>query len=288
MNIAFVGYEIQEKYNRGVSNNEDDELLDFLLKKGLALTPVIWTDSHIDWTAFDLVILKSPWDYHEKIQTFTNWLDRLKKLNIKVLNPVDKVKWDSHKTYLKDIGDAGFAVIASKYLPKGDSVDESLFTHFNSDELVVKPCVSAGAKNTIILNKENIAEKSKKIATLLAKEDYIVQPFVKEIKEGEWSFVFFNGKYSHCILKKAKQGDFRVQHYLGGSISHPEPKIKHVKQAASFVETFASGTLYARVDGVLINDDFHLMELELIEPYLFLDSNRKLFENYYTALIELT
>ncbi|MBS1559009.1 MAG: hypothetical protein JST69_09825 [Bacteroidetes bacterium] len=287
MKIAFVGYEVQEKYNQGVNHNEDAELLAFLRKKGLNLTPVIWNEEDTDWANFDLIILKSPWDYHEKIHAFRAWLERLKKLKIKVLNPVDVVKWNSHKSYLKDISDKGFAVIASKYLTKDSLVNDRLFTHFDSDELVVKPCVSAGAKNTIILNRNTITEKSKLIESLLKQEDFIVQPFVKEITEGEWSFVFFKGKYSHCLLKKAKPGDFRVQHYLGGSISYPQPHTKHIEQAEAYVKTFAPETLYARVDGVLVRGDFALMELELIEPYLFLRSDEKLFENYYTALMEL-
>ncbi|MBS1489736.1 MAG: hypothetical protein JSS93_04360 [Bacteroidetes bacterium] len=287
MKIAFVGYEIQEKYNQGVSHNEDAELLTFLREKGLDLTPVIWNEGDIDWSNFDLIVLKSPWDYHEKIQAFWAWLEMLKELKIKVLNPVDVVKWNSHKSYLKDISDKGLAVIASQFLTKGSLVNDRIFTHFNSDELVVKPCVSAGAKNTIILNRNTIFEKSKLIESLLTEEDFIVQPFVKEIMEGEWSFVFFHGKYSHCILKKAKPGDFRVQHYLGGSISFPQPNTKHIKQAEAYVKTFAPQTLYARVDGVLVHDDFKLMELELIEPYLFFHSDKKLLENYYTALMEL-
>lgn len=287
MKIAFVGYEIQEKYNEGVAGNEDAELLAFLRKKGLDLTPVIWNNSHTDWTAFDLIVLKSPWDYHEKIQAFSEWLDQLKKSNLKLLNPVDVAKWNSHKSYLKDISDKGFAVIPSIYLSHGSSVDDRLFNHFDTDDLVVKPCVSAGAKNTIVLNRENIAEKAKLVASLLTEEDYIVQPFVKEISDGEWSYVFFNGIFSHSILKTPKQGDFRVQHHLGGSISYAEPKAKHIEQASAYVKSFAQGTLYARVDAVIVADDVWLMELELIEPYLFLNGNPALLEHYYKALVDL-
>lgn len=287
MKIAFVGYKIQEKYTQGVSNDEDTELLTFLNKKGLDVTPVIWNDKNIYWTVYDLIILKSPWDYHENIKTFCDWLDILKKSNLKVLNPVDVIKWNSNKRYLKEISDKGFAVIPSIYLTKGSSVDDSLFNHFDTEDLVVKPCVSAGAKNTITLNRKNITEKSKLVESLLTEEDYLVQPFVKEISNGEWSYVFFNGKYSHCILKRPKQGDFRVQHYLGGSISYPEPKAKHIEQAEEYIKSFAQGTLYARVDGVIVNDNFQLMELELIEPYLFLNSDNTLLERYYKALIDL-
>ncbi|WP_126973272.1 ATP-grasp domain-containing protein [Gynurincola endophyticus] len=287
MKIAFVGYKPQLKYAQGVTNDEDSELLTFLLQKGLDITPVIWNDVTIDWPAYQLVLLKSPWDYHENIAAFYDWLEMLRKLDIQVLNPVDVIKWNSNKRYLKEIADLGLAVIPSLYLTKGAQVDEQLFHYFNADDLVIKPCVSAGAKNTITLNKQNIAEKASLVKSFLEEEDYLVQPFIKEITGGEWSFVFFNGTYSHCLLKTPRQGDFRVQHYLGGSITYPTADGKHIVQAQQYVDAFAKGTLYARVDGVLIEDDFQLMELELIEPYLFLNADNTLSERYYKALTDL-
>ncbi len=126
------------------------------------------------------------------------------------------------------------------------------------------------------------------IGLLLEEQDYMVQPFVEEIKGGEWSFLFFNDTYSHCVLKIPKQGDFRVQHQHGGSISYPEPNPLHIEQAQAYVKGLPQRTLYARVDGVIVNSSFVLMELELIEPYLFLRAENNSFENYYDALLELT
>ena len=83
--------------------------------------------------------------------------------------------------------------------------------------------------------------------------------------------MFFDGQYSHSALKIPKKGDFRVQHYHGGSILYPKPKSEHIQQAEKYVQGFAKGTLYARVDGILIDDVFFLMEIEMIEPYLFLN-----------------
>lgn len=287
MKIAFVGYKPQLKYAQGVTNDEDSELLSFLAQKGLDITPVIWNDPGINWPAYNLVLLKSPWDYHENIGAFYDWLEMLEKTGLRVLNPVDVIKWNSNKRYLKEIADKGLAVIPSLYLTKSDAVDQQLFHHFNAEDIVIKPCISAGAKNTITLNRQNFMEKASLVKGFLAEEDYLVQPFVKEISGGEWSFVFFNGIYSHCLLKTPKQGDFRVQHYLGGSITYPTAGSKHIQQAQEYVDAFARGTLYARVDGVLIEDDFQLMELELIEPYLFLNADNTLLERYYKALTDL-
>ncbi|HCD9234943.1 RimK family alpha-L-glutamate ligase [Elizabethkingia anophelis] len=286
MKLAFVGNKLQEKFSTGTTNDEDTDLLNFLKEKGFDINLVIWNDNNINWTDYDVVIIKSPWDYHEHVIEFSNWLDSLHKLHIKVLNPVDTIKWNSNKHYLKDISNQGLPVIRTEYLSKGNEFHDEFFEMFGKDTLVVKPCVSAGARNTITVSKETVSDKRAEINTLISEEDYMVQPFVNEIKEGEWSFLFFNGKYSHCALKKPKQGDFRVQHYHGGSISYPEADPKHIAQAEEYLKVVPQQTLYARVDGVLVDNTFQLMELELIEPYLFLNSDTTLFENYYQALLQ--
>lgn len=97
----------------------------------------------------------------------------------------------------------------------------------------------------------------------------------------------FQRKISHCSLKTPKEGDFRVQHYHGGSISYPTPDPLHIEQAGAYLKSLSQPTLYARVDGVLIDNSFKLMELELIEPYLFLNGDNALLENYYQALVAL-
>ncbi|BAP29485.1 uncharacterized protein CHSO_0448 [Chryseobacterium sp. StRB126] len=287
MKITVVGYKKEARLSQGVANDEDTELISFLKDKGLDVVPSIWNDENVDWSNFDVAIIKSPWDYHNHLNEFLNWLDHLEQLGIKVLNPVEIIKWNSDKHYLKDIADRQLPVIASEYLEKGSCFDNNFFDLLNADKLVVKPCVSAGAQNTVTISRNNVNEHSKEINELLKDQDYMVQPFVEEIKNGEWSFLFFNGKYSHCSLKKPKEGDFRVQHYHGGSISYPTPDPLHIEQAGAYLKSLPQSTLYARVDGVLIDNAFNLMELELIEPYLFLNGDNTLLENYYQALTEM-
>lgn len=289
MKIAYVGYKAQEKLTQGVSNDEDSELLFFLQQKGLQIDFVVWNDDTINWGNYNLILIKSPWDYHEKISLFYSWLENIKSLGVIMLNPIDIIKWNSNKRYLDDIFKAGLPVIPSIYLGKGAqiSTDNSLFKQLGTDKIVVKPCISAGAKNTIVLDEVSIVQQSDAINILLSEEEYILQPFIKEISNGEWSFVFFNGQYSHSTLKVPKHGDFRVQHHHGGSIFYPDPNSKHIQQAEEYVHKFASGTLYARVDGIVIDHTLFLMEIELIEPYLFLNSERERLERYYQALISL-
>src|SRR5690606_11943690 len=142
----------------GVSNNEDHELLVFLQQKGLSIHPVFWNDQSVDWEEYDVVILKSPWDYHEHLSAFYTWLGRWAAADIRVMNPIDVVRWNSNKRYLQDIANAGLPVIPSVYLSKGTALPggDSLFSALDAEKLVIKPCVSGGAKNTFTLTQENI------------------------------------------------------------------------------------------------------------------------------------
>lgn len=290
MNIALVTYQDNGKYHLINVSNEDDLLVNFLTAKGLSITKVIWNDPNVNWETFDLAILKSPWDYFDLIDSFYNWLIELKNKNVKLLNPVDIVKWNADKHYLQDIERAGLKVTPSIFLAKGDKIDlAAYFKLFGINQFIIKPCVSGGSKNTFKVTPSNIEEISSKLKLLVENEDFIIQPFLKEIEEdGEWSFIFFNGKFSHALLKKAKSGDFRVQSIFGGTI-HPQNAPESVLACAQlYVNEFAKDCLYARVDGVILDGEFNLMELELIEPFLFLDTFEASLANYYNALKELT
>lgn len=283
--IAYVSYHIQEIYT---STTEDEELtlLNFLLNKGISIERVIWNDPLVDWGNYNLAILKSPWDYTDHLADFKQWLNHLESLGIQLLNPYDKVRWNMDKHYLQEIADTGLPVISSVFLEKGTVLDlDSLMTSFEVDKLIIKPCVSAGARDTYILTAENFAGYQEQINGLLKENAFIVQPFMKEIFKGEWSFLFFNGVYSHCLLKVPKDGEFRVQYYYGGSVNVQETADQYIQEASAYVKQFAEGCLYARVDGLVVNGKLNLMELELIEPYLFLNTHEESLDNYYQALL---
>ncbi|MFA6277338.1 MAG: hypothetical protein WC622_11345 [Pedobacter sp.] len=289
MNIALITYQDKGAYTSPTAENEDDSLLRFLRSKNLKIEKVIWNDPQIIWEDYDLAILKSPWDYFDLITDFYKWLATLESKNIRLLNPIDIVKWNADKHYLHDIEKAGLKITKSIFINKGQKINlQEYFEKLTTDKLIVKPAVSGGSKNTFKVTAANAEETSIKLNDLLQEEDFILQPFLTQIEEtGEWSFLFFGGEFSHALLKKAKAGDFRVQHTFGGTI-HPQQPPQHLLATAQqYVDQFAKGCLYARVDGAVVNNEFLLMELELIEPFLFLATEEKAFENYYEALIKL-
>jgi glutathione synthase/RimK-type ligase-like ATP-grasp enzyme len=287
MRIAYISCHNYGQYSVGYID-EETELLAFLLEKGLNIERCIWNDVNVDWKKYDLVILKSPWDYHECLEEFTAWLDVLQAMDLRLLNPVGSVRWNSDKHYLTDIANAGLNMIPSTFLEKGTTPAlQPLFEQLQTDKIIIKPCVSAGAKNIISITVDQVNAMQGEIYGLLRGETYFAQPFMHEIYEGEWALMFFIGKFSHSVLKMPGGGDFRVQHYYGGNVTAAEAKASHIASAAEYVAQFGKGSLYARVDGIICNGQFHLMELELIEPFLYLDTNADAYEHFYAALVQL-
>jgi glutathione synthase/RimK-type ligase-like ATP-grasp enzyme len=287
MKIGIITYEDKGAYPSSIEVNED-AILEIMLKElGWDYQFEIWSDLTVDWSRYNLLLIKSPWDYFDRYAEFLSWCEHIKKLGIPSLNDMDTILWNSDKWYLREIQEKGFPIVPTKYLKKKEKIDiGSYFRDFDTHQLILKPTVSGGAKNTLKLQKDNWQEKQEIIAELLEKEDFMIQPFVEEVaKTGEYSYIFFNGKFSHAVLKSPKKGEFRVQHFFGGTIHVVEPSPEQLEYLQRIVDTFAVNTLYARVDGVWTEGVFYLMELELIEPYLFLFTSVKAKKNYKEALV---
>lgn len=285
--IAIVSYVSIGSYDTNTVD-EDKILSSILTELNEEHEIVPWSDENIDWSKYDTLLIKSIWDYFDHYAEFLNWIDRINKLNIKVLNNLETISWNSTKGYLEEIKEKGFPVITGVRLEKGKTLSfETIHASLGSGDWVVKPMVSGGAKNTLKIASSEWSDYESNIQLLVQEEEFLVQPFIKEVEEeGEYSLIFFDREFSHAVLKTPASGDFRVQHYFGGSVKSIEPSSEMSEAAKLIVEKFAPESLYARVDGVLINGIFHLMELELIEPYLFLDSNEFAVPNYKKALIK--
>ena len=287
MKIALITYRGVVRYSAANGFNEYSDILPYLQSKGLDIRQEIWDDPAVDWASYDVALLKTPWDYHQKVEAFRGWLDTLESLNVRLLNDYPTVRWNMDKHYLQDVAAGGFEVIPTLFLERGWKGDlAGLFRHFDTGSLIIKPCISGGSKNTIVVGLDNVSDAYAGVVELLSKGDFMVQPLMKEVREGEWSHLFFNGSYSHTILKKPKTGDFRVQQIYGGTIEPLYPDRAVISQASAYVQRFAKDSLYARVDGLMVNREFVLMELELIEPFLYLSYDENAVENYYRALAE--
>jgi hypothetical protein len=260
-------------YSKLPSLNDDDRLLvRALADLGVSAEPVVWDSADTDWTAFTAVVIRSCWDYQHRLAEFHGWLERLGRLGVAVWNPPALLRWNSHKGYLRDLTGAGVATVPTRWVARGTRAALSdLLDASGWQEAVVKPAVSASAQGTWRTSVASAAHDQARLDVLLAAGDVLVQRYVDAVRDpGEWSLLFFGGDYSHTVLKRPATGDFRVQWEFGGSALSAEPPMAVREDAARALAAAPGGTLYARVDGVEENSRLVLMELELIEPHLFL------------------
>lgn len=285
--IAIVSYFSIGAYDTDTVD-EDKILSEVLTALGISNEIVVWSDPDVEWERFSGLLIKSVWDYFDYYPEFLDWIERIKQLQIPVWNDLETILWNSSKEYLLEIEKKGFRVISGLILEAGSKPELSLIREkIIADTIVVKPLVSGGAKNTLRIQVSDWDRYAQKLEDLLQDEDFLVQPYIPQVAEvGEYSLLFFNGKFSHAVLKTPAKSDFRVQHYFGGTIQEINPTAEMLQSCQKLMDTFAPNALYGRVDGVEIDGLFHLMELELIEPYLFLALSEKAIPNYKQALKE--
>ncbi|HEX5688371.1 MAG TPA: hypothetical protein VFX76_00115, partial [Roseiflexaceae bacterium] len=206
--IAFVTYRELPQLTA-----EDRMLCASLQRHGVATTAAVWDDPEIDWNAYGAVVVRSCWDYHTRAPAFSDWLAALERRGVRLWNPAAILRWNMHKTYLRDLQAQGVAIPPTCWLEQGDQANlETLLVAHGWDEVVVKPAVSATAYQTWRTNRTHAGRDQARFAAHLQQSDVLVQRFMEQVVDaGEWSLVFFQKQYSHAVLKKAQAGDFRVQ-----------------------------------------------------------------------------
>lgn len=261
-------------------------LVPALQQMQLEPTITIWDDPQVQWSQFDLILIRCTWDYHEKLEAFKNWLDFLATLDVMVVNDVGTMRWNLNKSYLFELQSNACPVIPSiKLVPEDRRSLSSLIELMQIDEVVVKPTQSAGAWRTLRVNRANAAAHENEFNHWRQEQAFLLQAFMPEIvSQGEWSLIFFEGQYSHSLLKRAKEGDFRVQSDHGGTVLAQEATLEMQTQAQAILLSLEEMPLYARVDGVMRGGQFMLMELELIEPELFLEVDTSAAVRFASAI----
>lgn len=261
----------------------DDRLaLEPLAKLGVEVIPFVWDEPKQELDRFDAIIIRSCWDYHLKASAFRSWIESLAREGRTVWNPPPIVLRTMNKRYLLDWEDRGATIPKTRYLSKDSEPPEPLF---ESDRIVVKPAVSLNGYETCLFTKHEGSRARTKLAELLRNGDALIQEYVDEIEsEGELSLLFFDGTFSHAIQKLPKAGEFRVQEEHGGRRVAYEPPPALIEQAKAILEIAGERLLYARVDLVRRRGTPVLMELELIDPMLFLGFNPGAPERFAKAV----
>ena len=233
---------------------------------GMIVEPRPWTDVG-DLSGIDAVLPLVAWGYHARFAEWLALLDRMGQPDAPpMLNPPALLRWNSDKAYLAELAAAGVPTVPSRTVAALDDAALADARAAYGDELVVKPLVSASADDTYKLGPDDPIPASVRGKRML------VQPFMPSIAaSGEYSLMLFGGVFSHCIVKRPKPGDFRVQPHLGGSEAPCPAPAGAIHLAEAALAAAPAPATYARVDMIEGDDGaLQIMELELIEPALWL------------------
>lgn len=247
--------------------SEDMALVECLKNIGVSGEVVPWDDENIGWKKYDIAVLRSAWGYHKQYDKFLNWLSLLDKNGLPLINNTDIVRWNTNK-------EVQFATLSQLKVPVIPYVIsdswvnfERLYQILHTKKLVCKPIISASGDDTYVVNgtDQKNSIQSNKIKTVFKGRKFIVQPFVESVHNGEYALVFFNGEFSHAVLRfPGVFTDKKACYYM------PKPDVPKsimnmaVDTAEKIRGHFGENPVYARYD--MVNDG--IMEIELAEPDL--------------------
>ena len=277
-------------YARVPELTEDDRpVLELLRAQGIDARSAVWDDPDEQWEDFRALVLRSTWDYHLRPREFVDWLELIAAADVACWNPPALVRWNMHKRYLRELGARGVLLPATEWVARADARPLSAILRTRGWPFaIVKPAISASATETWRTTDDPLAD-DRRYRALVERCDLLVQEVVPEVAaDGEWSLVFLDGGFSHAMIKRPRTGDFRVQLEHGGS-ADPAPAAPHLIAAALQVAGMIPGPwLYARIDGVATPRGFMLMEVECIEPHLFLADAPGAHERFTAAILRVT
>lgn len=268
--------------------SDDALLVPELERRGARVLPVPWDDPSADWSRCAAAVVRSTWDYHHQLEKFTEWTAQLDDLKVPLINSSSLLCWNSEKTYLKQLQSSGVDVVATHWVCRGDQDSlRDILRAAQWNEAVVKPVVSASAYETWRTSLASADRQEERFRALADQGEVMVQPYVPEIETaGEWSIVYLGNHFSHAVVKRPQRGDFRVQKQFGGSREIVEPDPELLRAAEAILSHAPEQSVYARVDGCVIAGRFVLMELELIEPELFLETHPLAPARFASAILD--
>lgn len=270
MNIAIASCQ-------NLPNWEKDDIPFFQVLTALNINyEILPWDSDTDWSRFDACLLRTTWDYQERIEEFMAWVRRVSTQTM-LLNSQSIVVWNSHKRYLQELQEAGVTIAPSEWLLQGGTYDvEQLMEQHGWDQGFIKPLIGANARECLPFDNspDGLHKAQQHIDRLTPNEDLVLQPYLANVESfGETSGIFFAGQYSHGTRKVPVEGDFRVQDDYGASdfiYQLSADELRLAKEAITYVADKFEMPLYARVDFLHHkNGAAFVNEVELIEPSLF-------------------
>ncbi|HZY97287.1 MAG TPA: hypothetical protein VFE35_09305 [Candidatus Cybelea sp.] len=253
---------------------DDRILLLELRKRRLSVSIAVWNDPQVDWRASRLCVLRSTWDYYRHYGEFITWLARAAGATT-LRNDPSLVRWNAHKSYLRDLERAGVPVVPTVWINQGESRRlAELSELLGSQDLVIKPARGAATHGVLLVRNEGAALMMGQahLNTLSRTQDVLVQPYVETVvTHGERALIFLDGRFSHAVVKKPFDTALAIRDARSALVSAAPDELSVASKALAAVP---GAPLYARVD--LIHDlelNARVSEVELIEPGLYLGAH---------------
>jgi glutathione synthase/RimK-type ligase-like ATP-grasp enzyme len=238
------------------------------------------TVSAVPWTAIDAirlqtadaVVLRSTWGYHNHVAAFRDWIDLIDESGVRTFNPPDMLRWNIDKAYLHDLAARGINVPMTVAI---EAEDQGTLTACferlgRAERAVLKPRFGGSGTGVALTTPTSVRQDLEGMRRELDGRPFLLQAFIPEITAGELSFVFIGGTFAHAIRKQPVPGEFRSNSRFGTTFSRTEPSVAQIDVASAILAKVAPEALYARIDCVARGDGLVCMEVELVEPSLFM------------------
>lgn len=261
----------------------DQEVIGLLAKKKITVTTLIWEEvakNHHSLEPYDLVLVRTIWNYYKNIPLFYQLLKVLENSTVPVFNPTDILRWNMDKRYLLDLQKEGFDIIPSLFVYDGDENVLENAVEKGWKKIVLKPMISAGSYHTFVIDTSNKQGFSDLLKRYYQNRPFILQEFLPEIEQGEISTLRFRNGYTYSITKVPKAGDYRVQFDYGGKYHLQEVNSTIQMVANRISKRLNNKAFYQRIDGLWHKGKFLIMEVELIEPDLYLNLSKEAMHHW--------
>ncbi len=258
----------------------------------VAVELVSWLDEPSkNLSEFDLIVVNGVDGYHQHFVKFNSWLVSLEPVATKVFNPLPAIRWNMDKTYLQEIDRFDFSIPETIWVKQNQQIPFAELLQKNWRKAIFKPTISAGSANTFVFALKDLEKQKPDFSQVLQHSGLIIQEFMEdEISRGEFSFLFFDKKFSHAVLKVPGKNDFRAGIRQGAVVSAIDITSSEVKYLLEFsqkiVDSLPFDLLYARVDLLSAKEKILVMEIELIEPLLYSEFSKDAASNYVVAIVD--
>jgi glutathione synthase/RimK-type ligase-like ATP-grasp enzyme len=255
-----------------------------LQRHGFPVVGAPWDGPRVAFDGAAAVVIRSTWGYYRASDAFRDWTEAMAVAS-RLFNPIGLVRWNLRKDYIAKLASASVRVPQTHFAAcEVDAIGE-VFAKTGWSRAVVKPLTGASGYSVELVTCEEVADAVSRLGAQARAGGVVVQEFLPEIADGELSLVYFDGIFSHAVRKRPPRGEFRVNSRFGATRSPEMPSRSVTEQGAAALRTLPEVPLYARVDGVVRDGQLIVIEVEVLEPSLFLDFDPASAERFAAATI---